>query len=64
MTESPPDTVPVQAGKPANSPGKARLKSLHDLDQRTAAAKRARELIESISGDFGGDPIAAQGELV
>jgi len=40
MTESPPDPC-----------GKARLKSLQDPDQRTAAAKRARELIEIISGD-------------
>ena len=53
ITESPPDPC-----------GKARLKSLQDLDQRKAAPKRARELIESISGDFGGDPTAAQGELV
>jgi hypothetical protein len=66
MSESHHDTVPVQAEKPADRPGKARLKSLRDLDQRTASAKRAKELIAAIAADLGGaDSLtAAQQELV
>jgi hypothetical protein len=66
MSESHHDTVPVQANKPADRPGKARLKSLRDLDQRTASAKRAKELIAAITADLGGaDSLtAAQQELV
>jgi hypothetical protein len=34
-----------------------------DMDQRTAAARVARELVGAIESDLGGDPSAAQSEL-
>src|SRR5688572_22850636 len=35
--------------------GKLRLRTLEDLDQRTQAARRARDLVSSIITDLGGE---------
>jgi hypothetical protein len=43
---------------------KARLRTLSDLDGRTLAARRARDLVAALTADLGGDLSAAQGELV
>ena len=43
---------------------KARLRTLSDLDGRTLAARRARDLVAALIADLGGDLSAAQGELV
>jgi hypothetical protein len=42
-------------------PGKLRLMTLGHLDGRTAAAKRARELIEAIETDLGGGDRLSEG---
>jgi hypothetical protein len=51
---------PVAPGK------KTRFRTLDDLDQRTTAAKKARELMRAMTVDLGGDDhlTAAQRELV
>ncbi len=41
--------------------GKLRLMSIDDLDGRTAAARRARELVDSIASDLGGDAHLTEG---
>jgi len=56
----PPDTAPL--GSPRK--GKNRLKTLDDLDGRTNAARRARQLVADIESDLGGGLTAAQRELV
>jgi hypothetical protein len=43
---------------------KARLRTLDQLDGRTLAAKRTRELIGRLEADLGGDLTAAKQELV
>src|SRR5262245_38505089 len=43
---------------------KAQLRTLSDLDGRTLAARRARDLVAALTADLGGDLSAAQGELV
>ena len=43
---------------------KARLRSIDDLDGRTVAARHARGLVGALTRDIGGDPSAAQGELI
>ena len=43
---------------------KAQLVTLDSIDQRTAAAKRIRELAGAITSDLGGDLTAAQQVLV
>ena len=51
------------AAKPLlKSGGKARLLTLGHLDGRTAAAKRARELIEAIEADLGGGDRLSEGQ--
>jgi hypothetical protein len=47
------DTTVMQA-KSVTRAGKVRLMTLDQLDGRTAAARRARDLIEAIEGDLGG----------
>ena len=42
--------------------GKVRLLTLADLDKRTTAAKRARDLIRKVHGDLGGTEHLATGE--
>lgn len=42
----------------------ARLRTLDDLDGRTRASKKARELVSALQSDLGGDLSAAQRELV
>jgi hypothetical protein len=42
--------------------GKARLVTLDGLDARTAAAKAARHLIETLSSDLGGDDQLSAGQ--
>ncbi len=39
---------------PRTRQGKVRLRSLDDLDNRTAAARRARELVADLESDLGG----------
>jgi hypothetical protein len=53
-----PDNQPA-APKPA---GKVRFLTLADLDKRTTAAKRARNLIQKVHGDLGGIEHLAAGE--
>jgi hypothetical protein len=45
---------------------KTRLRTLTDLDQRTASARRAKELMQALTDDLGGSDAltAAQGELI
>ena len=53
----PPDAtqVDVRSDPDAPKPGpKVRLLTLADLDKRTTAAKRARDLINSVTADLGG----------
>ena len=57
----------MQAGNDPDTAGaskarKVRLLTLADLDRRTAAAKRARDLINSVTTDLGGDENLATGE--
>jgi hypothetical protein len=47
---------------PAPKAGKLRLLTLGHLDGRTAAARRARELIEAIQTDLGGSDRLSEGE--
>jgi hypothetical protein len=51
----PPDAAPIDGTK-------VRLLTLADLDRRTTAARRARELIEAVHGDLGGTDRLATGE--
>lgn len=44
--------------------GKVRLRSIDNLDQRTHAARRARELVAELERDLGGDLTTARRELV
>jgi glutathione S-transferase len=50
------------AAAPAPKAGKLRLLTLGHLDGRTAAARRARELIEVIQTDLGGGDRLSEGE--
>jgi hypothetical protein len=43
---------------------KAQLRSLDDLDFRTVVARRAREMIATLTSDLGGDLTSAQTSLV
>src|ERR1700739_2633704 len=45
-------------------PSKQRLRTIADLDGRTVAARRARDLVSALTADLGGDVSAAQAELV
>lgn len=49
------------ASAPPMAAGKFRLLTLDQLDGRTAAAKRARELIEAIEADLGGGDRLSEG---
>lgn len=52
------DATAVQAGSPAGSrpvTGKLRLATVRDLDGRTRASRRARELAAGFERDLGGD---------
>jgi hypothetical protein len=55
----------MQTGNAADPPqkagGKLRLLTLGHLDGRTAAARRARELIEAIELDLGGSDHLSEG---
>ena len=61
----PPDTAALPAESAADPPskaaGKMRLLTLGQLDGRTAAARRARELIEAIELDLGGGDRLSEG---
>jgi hypothetical protein len=61
----PADAPQVDAKHAADSPtkaaGKLRLLTLGHLDGRTAAARRARELIEAIESDLGGGDRLTEG---
>lgn len=54
----PEDTATIELGSQANAPakagGKARLRTLDDLDRRTKAAQATFELRDSIASDLGG----------
>jgi hypothetical protein len=43
--------------------GKIRLRTTADLDGRTTAAKRAREIKQALVKDLGADPSTAQDEM-
>jgi hypothetical protein len=43
--------------------GRARLKTLDDLDHRTTACRRALSFVSQLESDLGGDPTVAQREL-
>jgi hypothetical protein len=61
----PADATQIDARCAADSPtkaaGKLRLLTLGHLDGRTAAARRARELIEAIESDLGGGDQLTEG---
>jgi hypothetical protein len=57
----PGDTSQLELDCPPHAP-KVRLLTLADLDKRTTAAKRARYLIEKVTGDLGGQDQLATGE--
>jgi hypothetical protein len=57
---SPPDRTRLQSRSHAERPPKLRLITLEDLDGRTIAARRARELIESIATDLGGHDMMSE----
>lgn len=61
----PVESAAIPAGSTAAPPpkegSKARLLTLGHLDQRTAAARRARELIEAIETDLGGSAGLSEG---
>jgi hypothetical protein len=64
-TKLPGDAVEMEgrsAAGPAPKAGKLRLLTLGHLDGRTAAARRARELIEAIETDLGGGDRLSEGE--
>jgi hypothetical protein len=48
------DAVPIDDGRKPGKPPKARLLTLDSLDRRTAASRRAHELITGIATDLGG----------
>lgn len=60
------DTAQLECGSTAGPSPKARSKlrllTLGHLDGRTAAAKRARELIEAIEADLGGGDRLSEGQ--
>lgn len=61
------DTTEKEAGNTSNLPpktggAKVRLLTLADLDKRTTAAKRAREIIDALRSDLGGADQLATGE--
>lgn len=62
--ETAPKQRPSNADAPRTRQGKVRLRSLDDLDNRTAAARRARELVAELQSDLGGALTTAQRELV
>jgi hypothetical protein len=47
-----------------NDRGRARLRTLSDLDQRTRAAKLARQLVANLESDLGGELSTAKRQLV
>ena len=59
------DTAEVEPRSTSETPpkasGKLRLLTLGHLDQRTAAARRARELIDAIEADLGGGDRLSEG---
>jgi glutathione S-transferase len=60
------DTTLIEA-RPPDAPtkapnGKLRLLSFNDLDGRTLAARRAKQLIEAIETDLGGGDRLSQGQ--
>ena len=56
--EKPEGTAQIQRDPDDDAPrtrqGKVRLRSLDDLDNRTAAARRARDLVADLESDLGG----------
>ena len=54
-------TTKRQATGGVTRAGKLRLMSLDNLDSRTAAARRARELVDSIASDLGGEDHLTEG---
>ena len=54
--------MPADAPVIQDGSGKVRLLSLHDLDRRCTAARRAQELVKSIHADLGGEAQLATGE--
>ncbi len=65
-----PDTDTIERRSDTDLPtkatgnGKLRLMTLHDLDGRTLASRRAKELIATIAEDMGGDLTVPQRQLV
>src|SRR5665213_3619823 len=61
----PADTAQINARSAATPPqksaGKVRLLSLDQLDGRTVACRRARELVSSIQADLGGSDQLSEG---
>jgi len=49
--------------RPVTANGKLRLLSLDTLDQRTAAARKANELIANLARDLGRSPSTAEAQL-
>jgi hypothetical protein len=59
------DTSRTTRRRPAEpSSGKLKLVTFESLDGRTVAARRVREIVDSISSDLGGDLTEGQRQLV
>ena len=49
--------------RPRTRAGKPRLRSLDELDSRTAAARKAQQMVSSLVSDLGGDPTTAERQI-
>jgi len=58
----PVDTAQIEPKSLPEARPKVRLLTMADLDKRTTAAKRARDLIKKVTGDLGGQDQLATGE--
>jgi hypothetical protein len=52
------------SGSARTRAGKVRLRTLGDMDARTAAYRRFKELVASYTSDLGGDPTTGQQAII
>jgi len=62
------EATEVRQGRSTDTPktraGKVRLRTLDDIDARTAAYHRFKELVDGYTSDVGGDPSTAQAAII
>lgn len=58
------EATEVRQGRDKTRAGKVRLLSLKDMDARTAAYHRFKELLNDYTSDVGGDPSTAQSAII